>query len=98
MWDQFSFNCSQSLRRLHPNSEYYDRLFCFKKGLLPTLDKYDIKYFLILDEGDLFLLRAEMDNETAENLKKEFDSLVDESSDFDDVTVTSWSPENDART
>ena len=64
---------------------------------MPTLDKYRIGYFLILDEGDYFLLRAEVGNETAEDLKKEFDRLVGESSDFDDVTVTSWSPENDAR-
>ncbi len=99
MWRQFNFVCSQSLRRLHPNSEYYDRLFRFKKGILPTLDKYHIKYFLILDEGDYFLLRAEIDNDKiAENLKKEFDSLVGKSSNFDDVSVTSWSPENDART
>lgn len=97
MWSQFNFVCSQKLRRLHPNSEYYDILFRFKKGILPTLDKYNIKYFLILDEGNFFLLRAEIDNETEENLKKEFDSLVDESSNFDDVTITSWSPENDAR-
>lgn len=98
MWYQFNFICSQSLRTLHPNSEYYDRLFHFKKALLPTLDKYGIDYFFILDEGDFFLLRAEMDNETAENLKKEFDNLTYESSDFDTVNQTTWSPENDAKT
>jgi len=96
MWYQFNFICSQSLRILHPNSEYYDRLFQFKKALLPILDKYGIEYFFILDEGDYFLLRAEMDNDAAENLKKDFHGLVDENPDFDDVIQTTWSPENDA--
>jgi hypothetical protein len=97
MWYQFNFICSQSLRRLHPSSEYYDRLFRFKKGLLLTLDKNGINYFLLLDEGDYFLLRVEVNNETAESLKKEFDGLVGGSPDFDDVTVTNWLPEDDAK-
>ena len=96
MWYQFNFICSQSLRRLYPNSEYYNKLFHFKKALLPTLDKHNIEYFFILDEGDYFLLRAEMDNETAKNLKEEFDSLANRSSDFNDVTQAIWPPEDDA--
>ena len=97
MWHEFQFHCSQSLLALHPNSEYYDRFYRFKKGLLPILDKYNIDDFLILDEGRFFLLRVELDNETAKDLKKDLDDVVNESSDFDNVTVESWSPENDAK-
>lgn len=97
MWYQFNFICSQSLLRLHPNSEYYDRLFRFKKELLPVLDKYGIKDFLILDEGDYFLLRVELDDKTVEDFKEELDKLVAKTSDFTDVKLETWSPEGDAK-
>lgn len=98
MWHQFNFYCSESLLRLHPNSEFYDRFYCFKRGLLPILDEYDIENFLILDEGRFFLLRVDLEAEMGETLREDFDRLVDESVDFDKVTVESWSPEEDART
>lgn len=97
MWHEFQFHCSESLIKLHPDSEFYDRFYRFKKGLLPTLDKYGIKDFLILDEGSFFLLRVELDDETARILKKDLDDLVNKSSDFENVTVKGWSPENDAK-
>lgn len=99
MWHQFNFYLNESLRRLYPNSEYYDKLFNFKKSLLPILDKYGIKDFLILDEGDFFLLRVKVDKETAKYLNKDFNGLVSENSDFNKVAppTTTWSPEDDAR-
>lgn len=98
MWQQFNFYCSESLLRLHPNSEFYDRCYSFKRKLLPILDEHNAEDFLILDEGRFFLLRVELDPKTARTLREAFDRLVDESSDFDKVTVESWSPEEDART
>ena len=98
MWYQFNFICSQSLLRLHPDSEYYDRLFRFKRELLPILDEYGIKDFLILDEGDYFLLRVELDSKTVNDFKEELDNLVAETSDFTNVKVETWSPEDDAKT
>jgi len=97
MWQQFDFYLSQNMLSLYPNSEYYDRLFHFKKRLLPILDKYHIKDFLILDEGRYFLLRVEVSDEVANQMKEDFDSLVHGNSDFDRVVPTTWEPENDAR-
>jgi len=59
---------------------------------LLTLDRYNIDDFLILDEGPFFLLGAELDDETAKDWKKNLDDLVNKSSDFDNVTIKSWSP------
>ena len=98
MWHEFDFYLNEKLLELHPNSEYYDKQFHFKKSLLPILDRYDIEDFLILDEGRFFLLRVEVSAATANDLKKEFESLVSENSDFDKVAPpTIWSPEDDSR-
>jgi len=98
MWRQFNFYLNEHLLRLYPDSEYFDKLFHFKKGLLPILDKYSIEDFLILDQGQYFLLRVKVSNKEVENIKKDLDSLVNDSSDFDKVVPTTWSPENDAKT
>jgi hypothetical protein len=98
MWRQFNFYLNEHLLRLYPDSEYFDELFHFKKGLLPILDKYSIEDFLILDQGQYFLLRVKVSNKEAENIKKGLDSLVNDSSDFDKVVPTTWSPENDEKT
>ena len=97
MWHEFQFHCSQKLLALSPDSEFYDRFYRFKKGLLPILDKYEIDDFLILDEGRFFLLRVELSNEIAKDFKKDLDDLVNKSADFDKVTPEYWSPETDAR-
>ena len=97
MWHEFDFYLNESLLGLYPNSEYYDKIFHFKKTLLPILDKYGIKDFLILDEGKFFLLRVEVDDKIASDLKKDLDSLVSNNSDFDKVVQTTWSPKDDAR-
>jgi hypothetical protein len=91
MWQQFNFYCSESLLRLHPNSEFYDRFYGFKRELLPILDEHNAEDFLILDEDRFFLLRVELYPEAADALRGDVDRLVDESSDFDKVTVESWS-------
>jgi hypothetical protein len=98
MWQQFNFYLSENALRLYPNSEYFDKLFHFKKSLLPILDKYCVEDFLILDEGKYFLLRVEVSDETANKMKEDFDGLVYGNSDFDKVVPTTWEPENDART
>jgi hypothetical protein len=97
MWQQFDFHLSDNVLRLYPSSEYFDRLFHFKKSLLPILDKYCVKDFLILDEGKYFLLRVEASDETASKMKEDFDNLIHGNSDFEKVVATTWQPENDAR-
>jgi hypothetical protein len=97
MWHEFDFYLSESLLGTYPNSEYYDKLFHFKKSLLPILDKYAVKDFLILDEGKYSLLRAEVSNEVAKDMKEDFDNLVKGNFDFVKVVPTTWEPKDDAR-
>jgi len=56
MWHEFQFHCNENVLELFPTSEFYDRFYRFKRSLLPILDKYKIKDFLILDEGNSFFL------------------------------------------
>jgi len=97
MWQQFNFYLSQNVLSLYPKSEYYDKLFHFKKRLLPILDRYHVEDFLILDEGRYFLLRVEVSDEIANRMREDFDNLVYGNSDFDKVVPATWELENDAR-
>jgi hypothetical protein len=98
MWKEFDFHLSENVLKLYPKSEYFDKLFHFKKRLLPILGKYHVEDFLMLDEGKFFLLRVEADDETARKMKESFDSLVQGNSDFEEVVQATWDPENNART
>jgi len=71
-------------------------LYEFKRdGLLPILQEYGIHGFLVLDEPDFMLLRIETDAQTSDAIKARFEQALPPH--FSKVTVTAWSPTDDAR-
>ena len=97
MWYQFEFYCSEQLKNLYPRAEYYDEFYKFKKRLLPILKRYSIQDCLFLDEGEYFLLRVELDDETVKHIENEFQKLLSSNKNFGNLKRQTWMPEDDAR-
>lgn len=73
-------------------------LFAFKKAYLsPILEKHGIEDFLMLDQREFILLRVEVENETAKQIKLFLEESIQPGSLFSRVTVETWSPIVDAR-
>jgi len=75
-----------------------DKLYDFRRALLPILDEHEIEDFLVLNEPNFVVFRVEVDEDTMKGIKKSLEGIVEKSEDvFSRVTIDRWNPEQDAR-
>lgn len=87
-WRELRFWYTDSPRQLD--------LYWFKRDtLLPVLRNYDIQGFLILDEPEFMLLRVQTSDQTSDTIKVHLEEDLPPY--FSRMTVTTWSPTDDAR-
>ena len=75
-----------------------EKLYDFRKAILPILDKHEIDNFLILNEPNFVVFRIEIDENIMKNIEKSLTEIVEKSEAvFSRVTVDRWLPEQDAK-